>query len=94
MLGSAMADASTASGLAFLRGRIGRATPGEPLLLFAHGSGFNAAIWRPTIERLARLRPALSAEVVALGCLSGALRLGDGRVARHDRASRHRSDAL
>lgn len=61
-----MADASTASGLAFLRGRIGRATPGEPLLLFAHGSGFNAAIWRPTIERLARLRPALSAEVVAI----------------------------
>ncbi|KAJ1618029.1 Alpha/Beta hydrolase protein [Pavlovales sp. CCMP2436] len=63
-----LAEGLTSSGrLAFLRGRLGRSTPGEPLLLLTHGAGFNAGVWRPTLQHLPATLPAtLSAEVISL----------------------------
>lgn len=60
----AFLDGMTSGSLAFLRGRIGAPRPTDPLLLFTHGSGFNAGGWRPTLERLRRLG-IVSAEVLA-----------------------------
>ena len=59
-------EAATHGGLSFLRTRLGRQTAGEPLLLFTHGSGFNAGVWRPTLDHLRAVRPKLTAEVLAL----------------------------
>jgi len=69
---STFTDHKTSGGVAYVRAWLGAAgDDGAPLLLFAHGTGFHAAVFEPLIDELSEL-PQLAAlgplEAIAFDC--------------------------
>mmetsp|Transcript_29222 Transcript_29222/g.85682 ORF Transcript_29222/g.85682 Transcript_29222/m.85682 type:complete len:351 (-) Transcript_29222:96-1148(-) len=64
---ASLVDSLTSGSLALLRGRLGPppASASAPLLLFTHGSGFNAGTWLAAIEKLHGAREVASMECAA-----------------------------